>query len=39
MKLKQRPLFAGQARILTEAGVDLLVIETQFDLAEASLGY
>jgi 5-methyltetrahydrofolate--homocysteine methyltransferase len=28
--------FADQARVLTEAGVDLLVIETQFDLAEAS---
>jgi 5-methyltetrahydrofolate--homocysteine methyltransferase len=28
--------FAEQARILSEAGVDLLVIETQFDLAEAS---
>jgi len=27
--------FANQARILTDAGVDLLVIETQFDLAEA----
>jgi 5-methyltetrahydrofolate--homocysteine methyltransferase len=28
--------FAEQARVLTEAGVDLLVIETQFDLTEAS---
>jgi 5-methyltetrahydrofolate--homocysteine methyltransferase len=28
--------FAEQARVLTEAGIDLLVIETQFDLAEAS---
>lgn len=28
--------FAEQARALTEAGVDLLVIETQFDLQEAS---
>jgi 5-methyltetrahydrofolate--homocysteine methyltransferase len=27
--------FADQARALTEAGVDLLVIETQFDLQEA----
>jgi 5-methyltetrahydrofolate--homocysteine methyltransferase len=27
--------FAEQARILTEAGVDLLVVETQYDLAEA----
>jgi 5-methyltetrahydrofolate--homocysteine methyltransferase len=27
--------FAGQARLLAEAGVDLLVIETQFDLGEA----
>ena len=26
--------YAGQARSLTEAGVDLLVIETQFDLSE-----
>jgi 5-methyltetrahydrofolate--homocysteine methyltransferase len=28
--------FADQAKVLTEAGVDLLVIETQFDLGEAS---
>ncbi len=27
--------YADQARILTESGVDLLVIETQFDLTEA----
>jgi 5-methyltetrahydrofolate--homocysteine methyltransferase len=27
--------YTGQARTLTEAGVDLLVIETQFDVAEA----
>lgn len=27
--------FADQTRILTEAGVDLLVIETQFDIGEA----
>ncbi len=27
--------YAGQARVLSEAGVDLLVIETQFDLNEA----
>jgi 5-methyltetrahydrofolate--homocysteine methyltransferase len=27
--------YSEQARILTDAGVDLLVIETQFDLAEA----
>lgn len=29
--------YAEQARILSEAGVDLLVIETQFDLNEAKL--
>jgi 5-methyltetrahydrofolate--homocysteine methyltransferase len=29
--------YAGQARALDQAGVDLLVIETQFDLKEASL--
>ena len=28
--------FAGQARLLVEAGVDLLVVETQFDLNEAA---
>jgi 5-methyltetrahydrofolate--homocysteine methyltransferase len=28
--------FAAQARILSESGVDLIVIETQFDLNEAS---
>jgi len=28
--------FAEQARVLSEAGVDLLVVETQFDLGEAS---
>jgi 5-methyltetrahydrofolate--homocysteine methyltransferase len=28
--------FAAQARALTEAGVDLLVVETQFDIAEAT---
>jgi 5-methyltetrahydrofolate--homocysteine methyltransferase len=28
--------YAAQARLLVEAGVDLLVIETQFDLAEAA---
>ena len=28
--------YAGQARILAEAGVDLLVIETQIDLTEAT---
>jgi 5-methyltetrahydrofolate--homocysteine methyltransferase len=28
--------FAAQAKTLTEAGVDLLVIETQFDIGEAS---
>jgi len=28
--------FAAQARLLAEAGVDLLVIETQFDLVEAA---
>ena len=27
--------YAGQARLLTQAGVDVLVIETQFDLNEA----
>ena len=27
--------YAEQARVLSEAGVDLLVIETQFDLNEA----
>jgi 5-methyltetrahydrofolate--homocysteine methyltransferase len=27
--------YAGQARLLAEAGVDLLVVETQFDLNEA----
>jgi 5-methyltetrahydrofolate--homocysteine methyltransferase len=27
--------FAGQARVLSEAGVDALVIETQFDFSEA----
>jgi len=30
--------YAEQARSLTEAGVDLLVIESQFDLDEAGLG-
>jgi len=30
-----RATFSEQAKILVEAGVDLLVIETQFDLAEA----
>ena len=29
-------LYAQQAKILTESGVDLLLIETQFDLKEAS---
>jgi 5-methyltetrahydrofolate--homocysteine methyltransferase len=29
--------FAAQAKLLAEAGVDLLVIETQFDLTEARL--
>jgi len=29
--------YAEQARALVEAGVDLLVIETQFDLNEATL--
>jgi len=29
-------VFAEQARALVEAGVDLIVVETQFDLAEAS---
>ncbi len=29
--------FEEQARALTEAGVDLLVVETQYDLTEASL--
>ena len=28
--------YAGQARLLAEGGVDLLVIETQFDLTEAA---
>jgi 5-methyltetrahydrofolate--homocysteine methyltransferase len=30
--------YADQARILTESGVDLLVVETQFDLTEAAIG-
>lgn len=30
--------YAEQARVLTEAGVDLLVVETQFDLNEARAG-
>ena len=29
--------FADQAKVLSDAGVDLLVIETQFDLAEAKV--
>lgn len=31
--------FANQARALAEGGVDLLIIETQFDLGEASAAY
>ena len=31
----RRNMYAEQARVLSEAGVDLLVIETQFDLNEA----
>lgn len=31
-------VYAEQARVLTEAGVDLLVVETQFDLNEARAG-
>lgn len=31
--------FAAQAQALTEGGVDLLVIETQFDLGEATAAY
>lgn len=31
--------FAAQARALAEGGVDLLVIETQFDLGEATAAY
>jgi len=30
--------YLDQAKILVESGVDLLVVETQFDLAEASIG-
>jgi 5-methyltetrahydrofolate--homocysteine methyltransferase len=30
--------YRDQAKILVESGVDILVVETQFDLAEASIG-
>jgi len=30
--------YRDQAKVLVESGVDILVVETQFDLAEASLG-
>ncbi len=31
--------FAAQARVLADGGVDLLVVETQFDLGEATAAY
>jgi 5-methyltetrahydrofolate--homocysteine methyltransferase len=34
---EMRAAFVEQARALSEAGVDLLVVETQFDLAEARI--
>lgn len=34
---EMRAVYSQQARVLTQAGVDLLVIETQFDLGEAKL--